>query len=163
MPKKNIAKEEGMMEEGLTVLQQMEARLGWLSDLLEDGEAPLSDKVDGLLTVLGEVRNERAHETQPMQDTIARQRDIMSIVARPYKEAEEDIKGDMWRILEEFYADERHDSEVGRAQIVRPKARIVYDIKGLETLRLSSDEVERMIGHLRDESPSKPYLKVKLK
>ncbi len=113
--------------------ETIEARLGWLSDVLEDGEAPIPDKVDGLLTILGEVRAERKHATKPMQDTIARQHEIIEIAARSYNEAEEDIKGDLLRILEEFVEGEKHDSDVGMAQIVRP------------------------------EKPSKPYLKVDLK
>lgn len=125
--------------------EKMEARLGWLESLMEDGEAPMSDKVDGLLTVLGEVRNE------------------LSLLASPYNEAEEHIKAEIRSILEEFYPDDRYDSDVGTAQILRPKDRISYDTKGLEALRLSSYKMQRLFGHLRSVKPSKPYLKVKFK
>lgn len=154
-----MPREEGMMNETDT----MEFQLGWLSALMEDGDAPISEKVDGLLRVLGTVRKERDHATKPMQDTIARQQEIIKIAARVYNEAEKDIKGDLWRILEEFVEGEKHDSDLGRVQIIRPKPRISYDTKGLETLRLSSDEMQRLIGHLRRETTSKASLRVKLK
>lgn len=141
----------------------MEQRLAWLESLMEDEEAPLSDKVDGLLTVLGEVRIEWQGVAETHLTVIKRQQKIMDTLSPPYTEAEERIKANIWHILEEFSPDEKHDSDIGRVQIVRPKNRISYDMKGLETLRLSSDEVDRMISHLRTEKPSKPYLKVKLK
>lgn len=135
----------------------------WL-DAFEDDEAiPPNEKVDHLLTALAKNQAEMEQKAAPFRVHIEAQQVAMAKVILGHEMAESRIKGSIWNILEEFYPDDRHDSEMGTAQIVRPKNRIVYDIKGLETLRKSSDEVARLIGHLRDEKPSTPYLKVKLK
>lgn len=143
--------------------EETEARLGWLNDLLVDEVATPAEKMEGNLAVLGEVRAEKDGASKDFIKTIEREQAKLAQVAAPYEEVESGIYKDIWRILETSYADSRHDGERGTAQIVRPKNRISYDVDGLETLRKSSDEVERLVGHLRAEKASTPYLKVKLK
>lgn len=153
------------MKEGLTALQDMEGRLGAFEVML-DSEVPANEQMDFALHFLGWLENESKAAADPFQA------DILSLMAKvteatsPFDQAVGRVKNAIQSLLEKhpiFFPDQRHDSEVGRAQMVRPKNRIIYDIKGLETLRKSSDEVARLIGHLRDEKPSTPYLKIKVK
>lgn len=128
----------------------------WKSD---DG----AGSMDYLLDTLGKVQAEAAHVAAPLLADVKLLQEKMERVMLQYKGAEAQIKKAISHCLEHHVEGEKHDSDVGTAQIVRPKNRISYDTKGLETLRLSFGDVDGMIGHLRKESPSKPYLKVKLK
>jgi len=132
----------------------------WLDAFEDDEGIPPNEKVDHLLAALVKNQAEMEQKAAPFRIDIEAQQVAMAKVILGHQVAESRIKGSIWNILEEFYPDDRHDSDVGTAQIVRPKNRISYDTKGLETLRLSSDQVDRLIAHLRKEAPSKPYLKV---
>jgi len=139
------------------------ARLGWLDALLADEETPPADKMEGILAVLGEVRAEKDGVSEGFISAIEREQAKLAKAVGPYDEVESGINKDIWRILEASYPDQRHDGDRGTVQIIRPKNRISYDVDGLETLRKSSDKVQRLVGLLRAEKPSTPYLKLKLK
>lgn len=150
------------MDEERTAVEEMENRILAFNVMLES-EVPANDQVEFALLFLGWLENESKAAAAPFQEDMKALMETVSAATSPFDQAIGQVKAAIWSLLEEHYPDQRHDSEVGRAQIVRPKNRIVFDIKGLEVLRKSSDEVERLIGHLRTEKPSKPYLKVKLK
>lgn len=148
-------------------MEDIDAYMGWLEEMLdlEDDDVVPNERMEHLLVALAKVQVEAQAKAAPFQAVIEAEQAKMAKAITGLDIYEARIKAGIWECLEVFFEEANctFEGEIGKAQIVRPKNRISYDINGLETLRKSSDEVERMIGHLRDESPSKPYLKVKLK
>lgn len=152
------------MEEGKT-MEDLDAQMGWLGAMIDDDAVLPSEKMHNLLVTLARVRAETLETAAPFMATIKAQQAKMGEALEDLVTYEGRIKSGLEECLEASFDLEnwKFEGEAGTAQIVKPKPRISYDVKGLETLRLSSDPVDRMIGHLRKEAPSKPYLRVKLK
>jgi len=152
------------MEEGPT-MEDLDVHMGWLGAMMDDEVFLPSEKMHNLLVTLARVRAEALEKGAPFKAIIDAEQAKMAKAIAGLGVHEATIKAAIEKCLEESFEHDKwkFEGEAGTAQIVKPKPRISYDMKGLETLRLSSDPVDRLIRHLRSEKPSKPYLKVKLK
>jgi len=144
-----------------TPLQELEVRQGALEAMLDD-QIPANEQVDFALHFLGWLENESKAAAAPFQEDMKSLMLSVTAATSPFDQAVGQIKNAIRSLLEEHYPDERHDSEVGRAQVVRPMT-VRYDTKALEALRESSDANQRLLSPFREERASKPYLKVKVK
>lgn len=152
------------MEEGKT-MENLDAHMGWLGALVDDEAALPSEKMHHLLLTLRRVQAETQEREAPFKAIIQAEELKMAKAMTDLDIYQARVRAALEECLEtEFEHDKwKFEGEAGTAQLVKPKPRVSYDIKGLETLRRSSDETDRLIGHLRTVKPSKPYLKVKLK
>lgn len=146
-------------------MEDLDAHMGWLGALLENEAELPTAKMHNLLLTLRRVRAEAQEKAAPFMAVIEAEKAKMAEAIAGLDIYEATIKAGLEECLE---ADFEHDKwkfegTAGTAQMVKPKPRISYDTKGLETLRLSSDETERLLGHLRTVKPSTPYLRVNLK
>lgn len=135
-----------------------------LAAMVDNPEVLPSEKMHHLLFALRDVRAEREEKAAPIRETIEDFQAKMAKAIEGLDMQETEIKAAIEDcLLHEFKDDDcKYEGKVGMAKIIRPSPSISYDKKGLETLRLSSDEMERIIGHLRTVKTRDPYLRVKL-
>jgi len=147
--------------------EQKEERMSNRSvdELMADDRIVPSARMHHLLVALGQTQEEAEARAAPFKAVIKDEEEKMAGAVAIVEAQGRRLRAIIEECLNNYFADEdwKYKGEAGSAQIVRPKNRISYDTKGLETLRLSSDETNRLIGHLRSEKPTNPYLRVKVK
>lgn len=95
----------------------------------------IAGSMDYLLDMFSKVRAERTKQIMEFENAISVAQHAMAQAATPYDEVEKQLQDAIWHCLE-MIEGEKHESEIGKAQIIRPKARISYDVKGLENVKI---------------------------
>lgn len=152
-----------MKEGGIRTGAAMD-HMGGLAAMMDNAEVLPSEKMHHLLGALQDLRTQTEQVASPFKATIEAVSLEMGEAIGELLRSETTIKAAIEDLLYHEFKDEdsKYKGKAGSAQIIKPDPTISYDKKGLETLRLSSDEMQRIIGHLRTEKPRDPYLRVKL-
>lgn len=156
-----LAQEEKERE----IMQEPRDHTAGLAAMADNPEVVPTEKMHHLLVALRGSQDEAARRAAPFKAVIKDEEEKMAGALAIVDAQGREIKAAIEDCLETEFAleDWKYKGKAGSAQIVRPKNRITYDVKGLETLRLSSDETNRLLGHLRREKKVSPYLKVQVK